>query len=253
MTNPAQQIVSSYTYMDNKYIIELFNTDYVLVSRKTDDDSTYTQSRRKRTRIHNGYTEIFRLSNFEKHYDTPILDQIIELFENFVQHSKISITSRTPPIHYEYFDDHDDFLIELLNKKDYSNLKKWCVLNSAFSFFDRKILAEHKEFIFNVLEKQVDPEKVKNWNSIEHSAHYLFPDFSLQLNQSCIAKVERTYANVKTIDEYNDRITITNLLLNEQCDNLTEAEKIGFVHYDTVLSDEERTFDNNLHRKKAFV
>ena len=153
MTNPAQQIISSYTYMNNKYIIELFNTDYVLVSRKTDDDSTYTQSLRKRLRIHNGYTEILRLSNFEKHYDTPILDQIIELFENFVQHSKILITSRTQPIHYEYFDDHDDFLIELLNKKDYSNLKKWCALHSALLFFDRKVLAEHKEFIFNVHEK----------------------------------------------------------------------------------------------------
>lgn len=236
--------------MDNKYIIELFNTDYVLVSRKTDDDSTYTQSLRKRMRIHNGYTEILRLSNFEKHYDTPILDQIIELFENFVQHSKILITSRTPPIHYEYFDDHDDFLIELLNKKDYSNLKKWCVLHSALLFFDRKVLAEHKEFIFNVLEKQVDPEKVQEWHSIEQSANYLSPAFSLQLKQNYIDDKEKTYNKIKTIDEYNDHITIVNFLKNPKCNNLEEAEKTGFVHYDAVLSDEESVLTTTFISKK---
>lgn len=249
MTNIHRGIIEQYSYK-NLYKIELFNTGYVIVFRKTHDGSTGPNSfiGRERTPEDEGYSVVLKITNFSQHYDTPFLDSIIDLLEKFIQLSKVPIPSKTEPISIAYQETYDQFVFDLMNNNNYSDMKKWCLFSSILQEAPSFTVDERRHSLLNILESQIDPESISQWDDLQQSANYIYPTFPYNGKIFLIEKEGQliqsnrkinNFLMFKNIQQYIEYINIVNLLKNKNCQTLGEAKNLGFINCANYLNKED--------------
>lgn len=265
MSNLNRKVVQSYVYKDS-YMIELFDTGLTIVFRKTDDGSTgligqtavgrdKKPSKDKRSSAEEGHTLVLRVPGFTEQFHKGNAEKIVDLFEEFVQFSKLPITDRTKTIHLNYDQtQHEEFILSMLNNDEFSNLKKWCVIASALSSLPFLANNLNKEVLLSNAEQQIDPEKVTEWKNINESTQYFFPSFpnsgttamirngktsSDSQNDQQYRKEKHQSIYVENVDQYKHYITINNFLKNPECETLEQAKNTGFYSHGEFFNPED--------------
>lgn len=240
MSNTNRKIIDSYDYK-NIYKVEVFDTGYTVVFRKTDDQSTAEINYVGRaSKVSEGHTVVLTIENFLKHYNTHIMHTILELLEGFLQKAEIKIRAKTGSINLSFQENYYEFLTDVLNNETYSKMKKWCLLSSVLQEAPSFASLLNKEPILEILESQIDPEKVAKWTSLEQSSSYIYPTFpnlNNILDDYVYKEAKRLFT--RKVNVFNEYITAVNLLKNKDCSTLQEAKEIGFMNYPERLSEKE--------------
>lgn len=244
MTNINRTIIDRFSYKE-LYYTEIFNTGYTLVFRKTDDSSTGVVDIIGRDNENNyeGYTCVLKIQNFSAHYNTSIFTTIIDLMENFIQETNLFITSNVSPILLQYHEGHLSFVQKVLNNTTYSDMKKWCILVSVLCEASSLAKEQYHDFLFSVFDRQIHPEEIKDWDTLEQCVHYIYPTFPYSGRKPTQSLNECVNLNdfvesgfyVENSEKFIEYITIVNLLKNDDCKTLDSAKKAGFVHYGSGL------------------
>jgi len=259
MTKKNRQIVETFSYKG--YTIDIYDTQAVEIHGTSESypeqNFHVAKFSAKKSDHQNGCRLLATIGKLGTEYDTGYLHKFIDLFDAFARFNGLTVDNMAQkPRKLSYENDFNrEFLYQIVDRKDLSDIKKWCILSSVLSHYNRLTREGYAAIFEDILQNQVEPEDYAPL-TLEESEYYTAP-FFLSKNVSISIKKEVEFKNVHAVTA----------LYAGAADTLGEAYEKGFVplkremekseiqalrnSYDTMSkSTEESSFNLD---KKSFV